>query len=148
MTGAPVPLLGRVSLDARVAGTAADPVMQLRAGIADPRVGNVQLDRVDVQGSYAARQVQGELGLFRGGARALTASATLPVNLALVPVAQRRLDGDSLAGTLRTEGVDLALLDAIVPGVQRAAGRLTADVLLGGTWRRRPRAAPACGWRT
>jgi translocation and assembly module TamB len=135
IAGVPVALVGQVSFDARMSGTASAPIMQLRAGIADPRVGNVQLDRVDVQGSYAGRVLQAQLELFRDGARALTADARLPLDLAL-GATDRRLMDDSLTGLLHTEGVDLGLLEALVPGVQRAAGRLQADVRLGGTWRR------------
>src|SRR5207247_6222918 len=57
----------------------------------------------------------------------------LPLDLSLVPVARRQLP-DTLSVRATADSVDLSVLEALTPSVQRVAGVFSADVSIAGTW--------------
>jgi len=124
---------GRLTARATLAGTRAEPLMSLAALATPVRAAGVSVDSLAVRGRYATRRLAADVTLFRGGAPLLSTVATLPVDLALVPMEHRQL-GDTLHGTLRTDSLDLALLGALIPGVQNVAGRVRASAELRGSW--------------
>ena len=124
---------GRFAFDARLAGTRAAPLIDLRTEAREATLAGVRLERLTGTGRYAARSFAADLSLHRDGARLLTATAALPIDLALVP-GTRRLPDEPLRGSVRTDSVDLALLGALVPGVRDVAGRVRASFDLGGSW--------------
>jgi translocation and assembly module TamB len=124
---------GRVTFGARLAGTSAAPLVDLRAEARDATLVGVPVERVSLEGRYAARRMVAELGLFRDGARLLGANATLPLDLALAP-GTRRFPDDTLRGSVRADSLDLALFGAVVPGLREVAGRMRVGFDLGGTW--------------
>ncbi|MGZ8471093.1 MAG: translocation/assembly module TamB domain-containing protein [Gemmatirosa sp.] len=126
---------GRLTFGARLAGTRAQPLVTLRADARDATLAGVAVERVTADGSYAARRMVANLGLFRDGAQLLTANAALPIDLALVP-GTRRLPDDTLQGAVRADSLDLALFGAVVPGLRDVAGRMRIGLELGGTWER------------
>ena len=63
----------------------------------------------------------------------MLASAALPMDLGLVSARQRKLDRP-LVGRLRTDSVDLTLLQSLFPDITTATGKLNTDVALSGTW--------------
>ena len=132
---APDRYAGRVSLAAQLGGTRDAPLIDLVARADSARLAGVQLERVSAEGHYTDRRLAAQLGLFRDGTRLLTASATLPLDLALRAGVERQL-ADTLRGALRADSLDLALLGAVVPGVRDVAGRVRAALDLAGTWRR------------
>ncbi len=126
---------GRLTFGATLAGTRALPLLSLRAEARDATLAGVAVERVTADGSYGARRLVANLGLFREGRQLLTANAALPIDLALVP-GTRRLPDDTLRGVLRTDSLDLALFGAVVPGLRDVTGRMRIGLDLGGTWER------------
>jgi translocation and assembly module TamB len=147
LTGVEVPGTGydgRVGFSAQIGGTRAEPQMTLRANATDVRVAGVEIGRMAASGEYAARRLSTGLVLVApSGRELLTARAALPLDLALLPVASRQLP-DSGHAELRADSLDLALVGALVPGLQEVKGRLFARADVTGTWRR-PRLEGAIG---
>jgi translocation and assembly module TamB len=126
---------GRLSLAVQLGGTRDAPLLDLAARADSARLAGVAIERLAAEGHYTAQRLTAQLGLYRDGARLLTASAALPLDLALRAGVTRQLP-DTLRGTLRTDSLDLALLGAVVPGVRDVAGRVRAALDLAGTWQR------------
>jgi translocation and assembly module TamB len=63
----------------------------------------------------------------------LTATASLPVDLALVAGRTRQRD-EPLSGRILSNRADLALLESLFPDVTSARGRFSTDLTLTGTW--------------
>jgi translocation and assembly module TamB len=63
----------------------------------------------------------------------LNVIAHLPLDLALVPVAQRQLP-DTLSVQARADSVDLGVLAAVTTTVRQVEGVFSADLGIGGTW--------------
>ena len=131
----PAPLGGTGMLQWEIAGHREDPRMTIAARLQDVRYSGVNLERVEMHGTYADKRLLDTLVLYRGGRPALSADASLPVDLALLPV-DNRLLADSLSGSVRADSVELAVLEAFTPLLQRSTGTLIANVRLGGTVRR------------
>ena len=129
------PLGGLLTLDLSVAGMRADPTMQLSATADTVRIGTVRIPRLDARGRYAARRLTGEVRLLRDAQPAINLTASLPVDLAIGEVEKRLVD-DSLRVSVRADSVDLALLEAMIPNVAGARGRLQAHFDVGGKWTR------------
>jgi len=127
------PLEGTAAVDWTVSGARADPTMELRGAVVGGRFGDVRLERVTIGGRYDDRRFEATMNVFRDGRSALGAQLSLPVDLALVPVAERLLD-EPLRGSVRADSVDLGLVEALTTNVQRATGTLEMDVDIGGTW--------------
>src|SRR5439155_18097070 len=81
---------------------------------------------------YANRRLNGEVHLWRSGQQVLNVTAHLPLELALVSVAQRQLP-DTLSVQARADSVDLGVLAAVTTTVQQVEGVFTAALGLGGT---------------
>ncbi len=139
------PLGGLLTLDLRVAGMREDPTLQLSATADTVRIGTVRIPRLDARAQYASRRLNGELRLLRDAQPAINMRASLPVDLALARVEDRLID-DSLRVSVRADSVDLALLEAMIPNVAAARGRLQAHFDVAGTWTR-PTFAGAVGVR-
>jgi translocation and assembly module TamB len=103
--------------------------LQLREAIAGP----VRLGAMELQARYAAQRLDLEATLAVRGQSALTATASLPLDLALVSGRTRRLDAP-LRGDLVTERADLSLVESLFPAVTTAGGRLSTRIALTGTW--------------
>ncbi len=126
---------GLLTLDLRVAGMRENPTMRLTAIADTVRIGTVRVPRLDARATYAARRLIGDLRLLRDAQPAITMTASLPVDLAMVGVEKRLID-DSLQVSVRADSVDLALLEAMIPNVANAHGRLQAHVDVSGRWTR------------
>jgi translocation and assembly module TamB len=123
---------GTAELDWTIEGPRARPTMAFNGALEGGQFGDVHLERVTAVGNYADRRLKGALALFRDQRAVLNATVSLPVDLALVPVARRALD-DPLTGTVRSDSVDLGVLEAFTPAIQRATGSFEVNVDLGGT---------------
>ncbi len=124
---------GRLSLTADVKGTKPAPVMDIKGTVNGAAIGEFRIARGDLTGSYADRSLTAKLSLYRDSALVLSGEAALPIDLAFERRADRTLD-IPLRGTLRSNDVDLALLESFTPLLQRATGRFNANLDLGGTW--------------
>lgn len=126
---------GSATAALRLAGTRARPRVAGDAALQGARVGGVRLGDLSLAVAYDTVRL-GVTGALRlAGRTALDASASLPLDLALLPRRARRLDAP-LAGHLRTVDGDLALLRELVPSVTEARGRLVTEVALTGSWAR------------
>ena len=130
---ADVPYVGLASLDWRIAGTRAQPTMAIDAALADARFGSMTIESATARGTYANRRLDADLSLLRGGRTALRATGSLPLDLALLPVSKRALP-DSLRVNVRSDSVDLAIVESFSPTLRRARGTVSANVDVAGTW--------------
>jgi translocation and assembly module TamB len=125
---------GWVDLGLSISGTRATPTMTATMELTSARFADVRAERVSGQATYANRRLEADLGLFRAGARAIQATVSIPVDLALLPVSER-LRREPLRGVIRADSVDLKVLEAFTSQIQDARGAIGAQVRLGGTAR-------------
>ena len=130
------PLGGTLAFNWRVLGSRDEPTMRFDARVDSATVGGVRLERVVADGRYGDLRLDATVRLFEDRRPAFTAAASLPLDLALVPVERRRLDDAPLSVAVRSDSVNLAILEAFSSDVQRASGRVQASVDVGGTWTR------------
>jgi translocation and assembly module TamB len=130
-----LPLDGEGTLHWRIAGTRARPEMQITAALADARFGGVRLQSLRARAGYRDRRLDGSLSLFRDTLPAVTATMSLPLDLALAPVQQRLLE-EPLKGNVRADAVTLAVIEALSPTLEHATGTLNLNVDVAGTWRK------------
>lgn len=129
------PYGGRLQASLRVEGTRDAPRLALRGALDSASFGGVALQRVTADWTYADRLATGRAELLRNDRPVLVASGSLPVDLSLRTVSRRLVDGVPLALNVRSEKVDLSLIESFSPQLQRAQGTFEANVDLRGTWR-------------
>jgi len=130
-----VPFGGLASVNVDVSGVRSDPRMTLVGSLDAPRFGDVRLDRATLDGTYSARRVSANVDLLRQGRSALAITASIPVDLAFTSVPRRMLS-DSLSGSIRSDSVELAILETLSPQVVNASGMFAANLQIGGVWPR------------
>ena len=130
-----VPFGGLASVNVDVSGVRTAPRMTLVGSLDAPRFGDVRLDRATLDGTYAARRMSATVDLLRQGRSALAITASIPVDLAFVSVPRRMLS-DSLSGSIRSDSVELAILETLSPQVVNASGMFAANLQIGGVWPR------------
>jgi translocation and assembly module TamB len=126
---------GTVDAAMQLGGQRESPTLVGTLGLRDAQFGAVKFGRLDIVSQYANRRLQSDLALLIDNTPALTASASLPLDLALVRGRRRLLD-EPLTGRVTSDAVDLALLESIVPTLQQGVGRLDTDIRLTGSWAR------------
>ncbi len=126
---------GTLNANLQLGGVRESPTLVGTLGLRDARFGSVQFGRLDIVSNYANRRLNADLALVIDETPALSASASLPVDLALRRGRLRLLD-EPLTGRITSEAVDLALLESIVPTLQNGVGRLDTDIRLTGSWDR------------
>jgi translocation and assembly module TamB len=127
------PFGGIANLRLDVTGVRKDPRISFDGSLDQPRFGDVRLDRATFGGTYASKRMESRADLFRQARSILSLSASIPVDLAFEPVAQRMLS-ESLTGKIRSDSVDLAILETISPLVVKASGTFAANLDIGGVW--------------
>lgn len=137
ITQARVPFAGVLTGRAVVTGTRAAPRIDYGATVSGARVGEVNVARVVVQGSYADRRLHAGLQVVQGDTTVIDGVASYPVDLAFEGRETRLLD-DTMRVSLRSRDVDLRLLESFTATVDSSAGRFSANLDLAG-----PRGAPA-----
>ncbi len=98
----------------------------------DLRYGEMRLERVAAHASYADGRTGAAVNVFRGGVATLQATASLPMDLTLSGAP--RLLPDSLRGTIKADSADFAIIEAFVPAVTHAKGRVFVALDVAGTW--------------
>ncbi|HKV50513.1 MAG TPA: translocation/assembly module TamB domain-containing protein [Gemmatimonadaceae bacterium] len=126
------PLGGTTTFDWHMSGVRQRPLMHGTGRFSDARMGDVHVPRATVSGEYATHRLGATLQLYRKDTVVLTATATIPMDLALERVNTRLLH-DSLSGQIRADSVDLSLLNAISPDFANGAGTATTLLDIGGT---------------
>ena len=114
-------------------GTAALPEMTMQARLNEVSYGGIRLERVTANAQYAARRARFGVDLQAGGRRALAAQGSLPVDLRYFGA--QLLEEDSLSASIRTDSASFNLVQALIPGLSGATGRLVANLDIGGSWR-------------
>ena len=126
---------GTASATIAVSGTRDQPRLDGTVDLRDAVAGRVRFGDLFATAHYDSLRLQVDGALRLGGKPALQASASLPLDLALVGNRTRQLD-QPLTGRIVTAQTDLALLESVFPDVTRARGTLFTDVALTGTWDR------------
>jgi translocation and assembly module TamB len=124
---------GAIDLAARIAGPAASPTMEMSVALVDAHVGEYRAPLIQALVRYGDGLLTLKGGLWRDTVRVVALSGSLPLDLALTPVARRRLPGP-LSLVAVTDSVDLALLDPLIDVFSGMSGALRADVRVTGTW--------------
>jgi translocation and assembly module TamB len=126
-------IAGDVGLDVRLGGTAEQPTVRGTISLNSARFGDFQAPFIEGVVDYADRKLAANLLLWRTGENVLQLESQLPLDLGFRGVKQRRVEGP-LSVHARADSVDLAILEALTPAVNRVRGVLTADVNVTGTW--------------
>ena len=125
---------GSIGMSLHLRGTARTPVIDGTASLADGRFGSAYLPYIRGVLNYADRRLNANLLLSRTGDSVLQVDAQLPIDLALSGVTERQLDGP-IAVRVHADSMDLALIEALTPGVTNVSGFATADARIEGTWK-------------
>jgi len=126
---------GTIGASVQLAGTRENPQFAGTLALRDARLGDVSLGRLDATAQYADERVAADVELFLDDRSALTASASLPMDLAIMGGRRRLLD-EPLTGRITSRAVDLGLLESVFPSLQQGVGQLDTDIALAGTWER------------
>lgn len=124
---------GEVGLDLRVGGTAEMPTLRGTATLDGAKFGDFRAPFLQGVVDYADRSLEADFLLWRTGENVLNIGARLPLDLALRGAKQRRVEGP-LSVHARGDSVDLAILEALTPGIRQVSGVFSAAVNVGGTW--------------
>src|SRR5207237_4017017 len=124
---------GALTASVTVTGTRENPSYTGSFAFSNASFGSFGAPFMDGNVDYANRRLNGEVHLWRSGQQVLNVTAHLPLDLALVPVADRQLP-DTLAVQARADSVDLGVLAAVTTTVQQVEGVFSADLGIGGTW--------------
>jgi hypothetical protein len=124
---------GSVTATVAAAGTRANPVYRGAFAFSDASFGSFRAPFMDGTVDYRSGRLNGEVHLWRSGQQILNVTAHLPLDLALVPVAERQL-ADTLSVQARADSVDLGVLAAVTKTLRQVEGVFSADLGIGGTW--------------
>ncbi|MEP6778838.1 MAG: translocation/assembly module TamB domain-containing protein, partial [Gemmatimonadaceae bacterium] len=124
---------GRISANVSATGTRELPIFNGALALRDATVGPLKLERFDVNARYDSLKLTVDGVLWAKDRRVVLANADLPLDLALSTGHTRRID-KPLVGRLRTDSVDLSVLQSFLPDVSSASGKLNTDIVLNGTW--------------
>lgn len=133
LTQMPLLSAGRLTARADATGTRELPRIEARFGVRDATVGRLRLEQMDASAHYDSTTLVVDGALWVNNRRAVLASASLPVDLALVSGRDRTVNRP-LVGRVRTDSVDLTILQSLFTDVATATGKLNTDVALSGTW--------------
>ncbi len=126
---------GTASATLAVSGTRDQPRIDGTVDLRDAVAGRLRFGDLFATAHYDSLRLRVDGALRLGGKPALRASASLPLDLALVGNRKRQLE-EPLIGRIVTAQTDLTLLESVFPDVTRARGTLFSDVALTGTWDR------------
>jgi len=125
---------GHVDLDLRVLGPSESPIMNAVFEVEEPRYGTLQLTRLSGSVDYRDRSSNFVVEGWDGVHDVVSVVGTLPLDLALADVEQRRVDAPmDVRVTADSLGADIAL--AYLSSLEDVAGTISADLRIGGTTR-------------
>jgi autotransporter translocation and assembly factor TamB len=126
---------GALTATLALTGTRANPTYSGSFALSDAAFagGAFRAPFIDGTVGYQNRRLDGEVHLWRSGQQVLNVTAHLPLDLALIEVAQRQLP-DTLSVQARADSVDLTVLEAVTPLLRQVVGVFNADLGVGGTW--------------
>ena len=119
-------LSGVGALDVSVAGTKADPQIQIASNVANANWSGVDIARATANAKIGLRHfLLDSLVVNRKDSVALRAVADVPVDVSLFSM---RVRNDSIRGSVIAPATDLSLLKAFLPKGATVTGRLSANV--------------------
>jgi len=128
-------IAGLASSEITLRGTAAAPVIAISTSVAGLNVAGLPQAGFSARMTYTDGRAQAEATLSQSAAHALTANATLPVQLSWARGFESRITGN-LDLRVVSSGLDLAVLNAIRnPDVSGITGTLSLDVAAHGPLR-------------
>jgi TamB, inner membrane protein subunit of TAM complex len=125
-------LTGSTDGSLRITGTAGEPIVQADATVTNLRYAGATVDVVSASFAYADRRAHGRIDAKYGDRTILLGDGAVPVNLAFVPVKQRKLD-EALEFSFRADSMPAALLASTVGGFDQVAGTVSGTLQLHGT---------------
>ncbi|HET9949369.1 MAG TPA: translocation/assembly module TamB [Longimicrobiales bacterium] len=129
-----VGLSGRIDLDLTVVGPAERPVIDARFEVEDPAYGALRLTRLSGSLAYENRSSVFRLDAWDGERSVLTATGTLPLDLALTDVEDRSLSAP-MDVQITADSLDASAALAYLESLRDVSGTVSADVHIGGTSR-------------
>ncbi len=126
---------GSLALRANVAGTRRAPLINGVMTVEDISVGDAHGPFVFVAMNYADRHLESRAELWRTGRPVMSVDAQLPIDLAFLPMKERRIEGPIMVRGF-ADSVELSLLEPLTRTIRSATGLLAADVRIEGTWAR------------
>ena len=126
---------GTASASGTLRGTRERPQFDATVSLRDAIAGRVRVGALDARAHYDSLRLGLDGALSVNGQRALSANASLPLDLALVAGRTRKRD-EALSGRIVSDRADLSLLESLFPDVTSARGRFSTDVQLFGDWTR------------
>ena len=124
---------GQAGLTLELRGTAASPIIGGNAYFGEGAIGDFQGPLAQALIDYHDRRLAANVFLWRTGNQVLEVEASLPLDLAFRDVKQRQIDGP-LSIRARADSADLALVEAVLPGVRDVEGQVVAEAQIDGTW--------------
>lgn len=113
-------------------GTKANPEVAATATLSSVNYAKVGIDRVTLGANYASSRLKANGDLVLKGQTAVTAVASVPMDLSLFSYKWRGTD--SLSGFLRADSADLSLAQTLLKSVVGdVSGRMSANVTASGT---------------
>jgi translocation and assembly module TamB len=125
---------GRLSLDARVAGTLADPRITGTTRLVDATVEGEAVPDLRVSFSYETLALTADAELLHDGRQIAVVEARLPVDLSLRPDIVPRLLDAELSVELRADSLPIDAIPVFSELVDDASGRVRGDVRASGTF--------------
>ena len=123
-------LSGVGGIDLAVAGTKADPRVQVAANVANANWSGVDVTRATANARIGLRHLLlDSLVVNRKDSVALRAVADVPVDVSLFSI---RVRNDTISGSVVAPSTDLSLLKAFLPKGTEVTGRLSANVGVSG----------------
>ena len=123
---------GHLDLSVTVAGPAEEPLISSAFEIDAPRYDSIQLTRVGGALDYADRSAEVRIDVWDQERTALTISGTVPVDLALTDMEERRLD-EPMSLQVTADSLDASLAFAYLGSLEDVAGMVSADFRVRGT---------------
>ena len=115
-----------------VAGTRERPTLQLTGAVTGVKVGQVNVARAALQGSYDQQRLRFGANVLRNDTTVVAISGNVPLDLAFA-TREERLLSDTLRVSVRSTALDMTVVESFLPSVTDAKGRLSADFSVAGT---------------
>ncbi len=125
---------GRLTLDARVQGTAASPVIVGSGLLVDGFVDGRALPDTRATFSYVERELTARAEMLDEGRLLAEVEAQLPIDLGLTGVAGSRLLPGSIAIDVRADSLPVDAIPGFVDQVDDVEGRISGDLAVRGTF--------------
>ncbi|MBI4546110.1 MAG: translocation/assembly module TamB [Gemmatimonadetes bacterium] len=117
-----------------VRGTPAAPTLEGKLAITDLRYGDIALGRVEGSMGYRERRLEAQLELREGSSPVLSGRGTIPLDLSLAPVPDRRL-AEPLDFVIQADALPAALPAAFLSAFRDVKGSVAGRLTIGGTTR-------------